>query len=134
MHIRRDRNDVIKDVVSELEAFVQRSSQDVSDEATRYCLFFNNFNLNLPCLPSRRGGTQPFLDNPEMSKENGKTLRQFYDDIDKAIGVCGIDTQLMTQLASQSIDMEKRKELYELILPVYAELLAEGYSVHDLIG
>ena len=129
----RNREKLREEVWSQIKVYMENVNES-DDKDTMYCFFFNNFILNFPCPPTRRTSLQNVLDDPRFNRDNGQSLRQFYMDIDSAIESCGIDIPLMAKLAHEGVnEMSKRKELYELMLPVYVELLARGYTRGDLV-
>lgn len=128
------REEIEQEIKSRLETYL-REEGSIYDQDTKYCLFFNNFNLNLPCPPTRRIVLEErYLDDIRMAR-SGRTMRQFYADIDEAIEVCGINTKQMEVLSAQGKnDLRKRRELFDLMFPVFVELRARGYTQSDLVG
>lgn len=138
----------IDEKVAEIKADIAKQTKEclakypdmTEDEA--FCLYFNNFNFNLPFGGRRNVLSEKCLDSKE-GNHKGNTFRQFYQDVDKAIAQAGISLEKLKILPKQivqlsgvddDLSMAKRRELMELILPVYVILREQGYTHYDLVG
>lgn len=108
---------------------------------------FDNFHVDLPG-GSRR--TKLYIERVGSSRSverKGKTIVEFHEDIDRVIQEQGIPIDEILSLEEQMCSDtnsptqaelisrgEKRLKLLELTLPVFAQLLLEGYTKHDLAG
>ena len=103
-------------------------------EARGECIYFNNFSSYLPFgIRRKQAEFLEGLDSPKYAVA-GKTLRQFYRDIDQAIQEEGIDIGQIERLQQRVIgDIKAKGELLRLVIPVFIRLRQMGYSYEDLI-
>jgi len=99
-------------------------------EEERMAMYFQNFHLNLP-YGGRQNNLQKYLDDPRMSKQNGKSLRQFYIDVNATTTEIGVGVEIR-RLQLNSRDLAVRNQLFEVAFPVYVALRGKSYTHRDL--
>lgn len=110
---------------------------------------FNNFHAKLPGGSTRTTLGQKYADIHFSDKSlKGKTLREFWGDIDRIAMEEGIPIEEIQRLqnimthtydsAGNITDHQGWQDAYiglaELTIPIYARLLLEGYTRNDIIG
>ena len=96
-------------------------------------MYFNNFHLNLPGN-TRRVSLKDYLDDPRLKKEAGKTPRQFFSDVDRALQETGVDMVKLRELMQRYKELEVRKKIFKLVFPAYVRLREMSYTRRDLVG
>jgi hypothetical protein len=75
------------------------------------------------------------LDEEAFNKSLGRTLRTFYLDINQGIIETNIPLSKIKALQNNSAkDIQTRKRLFELCLPLYILLRNKAYTDEDLIA
>jgi hypothetical protein len=123
-------NPLEKQIRQEIAQKVAQFTEMGMPEEQREAMYFNNFHLKLP-YGEKRKLLAAYLDDPRMACQNGKTLRQFFQDVDTAVQEAGIDSQVK-KLQPESKHLDTRRKLFDLAFPVYVRLRGMGYTHKDL--
>ncbi|QQG38792.1 MAG: hypothetical protein HYS32_04310 [Candidatus Woesearchaeota archaeon] len=92
--------------------------------------FFNNFHGNLPGGWRRKVDDEILDRKPAIGLRLGKTLREFFGDVDRVLGELGIDVVGIEQLQINS----RTEEVLRKARPTYVALRVSGYTHYDLTG
>jgi hypothetical protein len=103
----------------------------ITYEGCIFCVYFNNFHLNLP-FGGRRDRMKDYLDDIRFATRRGEVLRVFYANIDRIVQEAGIDLELLRRLQADSKRIIVRENLFKLTLPAYLILRNRGYNKTDL--
>jgi hypothetical protein len=116
---------------AEIQKNLANQSANLPDRGEHY--YFNNFHLNLPGK-NRRVSLQGFLDDRQCSPVAGKTPREFFADVDKALQELGVNLEKLAELMTNYKELAIRKRIFELTFPAYVRLREMGYTAKDLNG
>jgi len=116
----------------------------VLEDALACADFFNNWHSNLPGGFMRRDCPkyEGFIDSPSPDR-NGKTLRQFWKDVDDALTNSGVNLTKVEKLVTKLelggwLDLNEYDalylELHRLTAPAFITLQQQGYTRSSLIG
>ena len=115
----------------EIKARVDRLPADLPDRGEIY--YFNNFHLKLP-QSGQREILADYLEDPRLACQNGRTLGQFFADVDLALQKTGIDMTKLGALMQRYREAGIRKRIFEIVFPAYVRLREMGYTHKDLVA
>jgi hypothetical protein len=122
------------EIRKEIKEFLDTLPPTIPFEEREENYYFNNFHLNLPGKSSKRNNMEQggYLDDSRLVRGNGKTLREFYKDIDNALEESGINLIQLEELMKDASSLETRKKIFKLCFPAYVLLRQRGYTKSDL--
>jgi hypothetical protein len=90
--------------------------------------FFNNIYANFPTGYRRLNSDEQML-NKKRPELKGKTMKEFFADVDLAIKRAGVSTKALERLVKE----RDAAELAIVSLPIYIELTKMGYSHWQIV-
>ena len=129
--------DILTEIQPSMNDYMSKRTSEIPENEW-YCMYFNNYHLRLPFSLQRE--TLKNYREHKFSEDSEKTFGQLWDDIDILIEKCEIDIDkiktLVTNVEGNKQTSEKhlieRKELFELVFPVYVGLKLIGYTNPEL--